>query len=67
MILKHARNETNVIFHQVDEAAMLALEDRWRYLDSGTSMSPPFLIEPSHFEQALSKVKPSVSKKVCAG
>ncbi|ONM15186.1 Cell division control protein 48 homolog C [Zea mays] len=48
---------------EVDEAAMLALEDRWRYLDSGTSMSPPFLIEPSHFEQALSKVKPSVSKK----
>jgi SpoVK/Ycf46/Vps4 family AAA+-type ATPase len=62
MILKHARNGTNIIFHQVDEAALLALEERWSYLDSGTSM-----IEPSHFEQALSKVKPSVSKKVCAG
>jgi len=59
--------ELTCFFDQVDEAAMLAMEERWRYLDSGTSMSPSFLIEPSHFEQALSKVKPSVSKKVCAG
>ncbi|KAF8779103.1 hypothetical protein HU200_003072 [Digitaria exilis] len=47
----------------VNEAAMLAVEERWRLLDNGTSVSPSRLIELSHFEQALSKVKPSVSKQ----
>ncbi|ONM59483.1 cell division control protein 48 homolog C [Zea mays] len=47
----------------VDEAAMLAMAERWMYLDSRTSTSPSSLIEPSHFEEALSKVKPSISKK----
>nr|CAB3483107.1 unnamed protein product [Digitaria exilis] len=49
--------------HYVNEAAMLAVEERWRLLDNGTSVSPSRLIELSHFEQALSKVKPSVSKQ----
>ncbi|CAN6245756.1 unnamed protein product, partial [Urochloa humidicola] len=47
----------------VDQAAMLAMEERWLFLDNGTPVSPSRLIELSHFEQALSKVKPSVSKQ----
>ncbi|KAM0881506.1 hypothetical protein ACQ4PT_032885 [Festuca glaucescens] len=48
----------------VNEAAMAALEERIEFLDNGTSsMSSSALIELSHFEHALSKVKPSVSEQ----
>ncbi|KAL6606482.1 hypothetical protein ACP70R_042135 [Stipagrostis hirtigluma subsp. patula] len=48
----------------VNEAAMVALEERLEFLDNGTSsMSSSCLIELSHFERALSKVKPSVSEQ----
>ncbi|TVU12995.1 hypothetical protein EJB05_46663 [Eragrostis curvula] len=51
----------------VNEAAMAALEERLEFLENGTSsMSSSNLIEPSHFERALSKVKPSVSEQVRA-
>ncbi|CAL5084125.1 unnamed protein product [Urochloa decumbens] len=49
----------------VNEAALLAMEERrrLRFLNNGTSVSPSPLVELSHFEQALSMVKPSVSKQ----
>jgi ribosome biogenesis ATPase len=48
----------------VNEAAMAALEERLEFLDNGiSSMSSSSLIELSHFERALSKVKPSVSEQ----
>ncbi|KAL6861399.1 hypothetical protein ACP4OV_017099 [Aristida adscensionis] len=48
----------------VNEAAMAALEERLEFLDNGTSsMSSSCMIELSHFERALSKVKPSVSEQ----
>ncbi|XP_066369531.1 cell division control protein 48 homolog C-like [Miscanthus floridulus] len=48
----------------VNEAAMVALEERLEFLENGTSsMSSSCLIEISHFERALSKVKPSVSEQ----
>ncbi|KAG2603735.1 hypothetical protein PVAP13_4NG007800, partial [Panicum virgatum] len=48
----------------VNEAAMAALEERLEFLENGTSsMSSSSLIELSHFERALSKVKPSVSEQ----
>ncbi|RLM56377.1 hypothetical protein C2845_PM10G01290 [Panicum miliaceum] len=48
----------------VNEAAMAALEERLEFLDNGTSsMRSSSLIELSHFEGALSKVKPSVSEQ----
>uniref|UniRef100_A0ACD6AB21 Uncharacterized protein n=1 Tax=Avena sativa TaxID=4498 RepID=A0ACD6AB21_AVESA len=48
----------------VNEAAMAALEERIEFLDNGMlSMSSSGLIELSHFEHALSKVKPSVSEQ----
>ncbi|RLN04757.1 hypothetical protein C2845_PM13G00680 [Panicum miliaceum] len=51
----------------VNEAAMAALEERLEFLEKGTlSMSSSSLIELSHFERALSKVKPSVSEQVWA-
>ena len=54
-------------FRQVNEAAMAALEERLEFLENGTSsMSFSSLIELSHFERALSKVKPSVSEQVWA-
>jgi len=44
---------------------MAALEERLEFVENGTSsMSSSCLIELSHFEQALSKVKPSVSEQV---
>jgi hypothetical protein len=44
---------------------MAALEERLEFLENGTSsMSSPCLIEISHFERALSKIKPSVSEQV---
>nr|TKW36248.1 hypothetical protein SEVIR_2G428100v2 [Setaria viridis] len=43
---------------------MAALEERLEFLENGTSsMSSSCLIELSHFERALSKVKPSVSEQ----
>jgi ribosome biogenesis ATPase len=53
---------------QVNGAAMAALEERLELLEDGalslsSSCSDPS-IELSHFEQALSKIKPSVSEKV---
>ena len=55
-------------FRQVNEAAMAALGERLEFLlGNGTSsMSSSSLIELSHFERALSKVKPSVSEQVWA-
>jgi len=55
-------------FRQVNEAAMAALNERLEFLlGNGTSsMSSSSLIELSHFERALSKVKPSVSEQVWA-
>ncbi|CAN6166277.1 unnamed protein product [Urochloa humidicola] len=48
----------------VNEAAMAALEERLDFVENGTSsMSSSCLIELSHFERALSKVKPSVSEQ----
>ncbi|KAJ1257574.1 hypothetical protein BS78_10G006800 [Paspalum vaginatum] len=48
----------------VNEAAMAALEERLEFLEKGTSsMSSSCLIELSHFERALSKIKPSVSEQ----
>ncbi|CAD6338036.1 unnamed protein product [Miscanthus lutarioriparius] len=48
----------------VNEAAMAALEERLEFLENGTSsMSSSCLIEISHFERALSKIKPSVSEQ----
>jgi SpoVK/Ycf46/Vps4 family AAA+-type ATPase len=55
------------LFYQVNEAAMAALEERLDFFEHGTSsMSSSCLIELSHFERALSKVKPSVSEQVSA-
>ncbi|TKW19227.1 hypothetical protein SEVIR_4G006700v4 [Setaria viridis] len=49
----------------VNEAAMAALEERLDFVEHGTSsMSSSCLIELSHFERALSKVKPSVSEQL---
>jgi hypothetical protein len=54
-------------FHQVNEAAMAALEERLEFIENGTSsMGSSCLIKLSHFERALSKIKPSVSEQVCA-
>ncbi|CAN6209010.1 unnamed protein product [Urochloa humidicola] len=48
----------------VNEAAMAALEERLDFVENGTSsMSSSCLIKLSHFERALSKVKPSVSEQ----
>ncbi|CAN6219773.1 unnamed protein product [Urochloa humidicola] len=48
----------------VNEAAMAAAQERQELREKGTpSMSLPCLIELSHFERALSKVKPSVSEQ----
>jgi ribosome biogenesis ATPase len=58
--------ELTCFFHQVNEAAMLAMLERLQFRDNGTPVSPFRLVELSHFEQALSKVKLSVSKQVCA-
>ena len=61
------RMEPMCFFCQVNEAAMAALEERLEFLENGTSsMSSSSLIELSHFERALSKVKPSVSEQVWA-
>jgi ribosome biogenesis ATPase len=53
---------------QVNGAAMAALEERLELLENGalslsSSCSDPS-IELSHFEQALSKIEPSVSEQV---
>ena len=60
--------ELMCFFRQVNEAAMAALNERLEFLlGNGTSsMSSSSLIELSHFERALSKVKPSVSEQVWA-
>ncbi|TVU31628.1 hypothetical protein EJB05_23323, partial [Eragrostis curvula] len=49
----------------VNDAAMVALEERWEFLKNRTSLmsSSPRSIELTHFEQALSKMKPSVSEQ----
>ena len=63
MIRECEKMELMCFFRQVNEAAMAALE----VLENGTSsMSSSSLIELSHFERALSKVKPSVSEQVWA-
>ncbi|GJN29926.1 hypothetical protein PR202_gb18191 [Eleusine coracana subsp. coracana] len=48
----------------VNEAAMAALEERREFRENGaSSMSSSCSIELSHFERALSKMKPSVSEQ----
>ncbi|XP_066374830.1 cell division control protein 48 homolog C-like [Miscanthus floridulus] len=48
----------------INEAAMAALEERLEFIENGTSsLSSSCLIEISHFERALSKIKPSVSEQ----
>ncbi|PWZ19463.1 Cell division control protein 48 C [Zea mays] len=48
----------------VNEAAMAALEERLEFIENGTSsMGSSCLIKLSHFERALSKIKPSVSEQ----
>ncbi|TVU31607.1 hypothetical protein EJB05_23302, partial [Eragrostis curvula] len=53
------------LLNQVNDAAMVALEERWEFHKNRTSSmsSSPRSIELTHFEQALSKVKPSVSEQ----
>lgn len=59
------KTELMCFFHQVNEAAMAALEERLEFLENGmSSMSSSCFIELSHFERALSKIKPSVSEQV---
>ena len=60
--------ELTCFLHQVNEAAMAALDERREFLKNGTSSmsSPPRSIELAHFERALSKVKPSVSEQASA-
>jgi SpoVK/Ycf46/Vps4 family AAA+-type ATPase len=59
--------ELTCFSHQLNEAAMAALEERSEFLENGTSsMSSSCSIELSHFERALSKVKPSVCEQVRA-
>lgn len=48
---------------QMNEAAMIALEENLTSTDS-TSNAAPWTIKTTHFEQALSKISPSVSDKV---
>ncbi|CAD6340577.1 unnamed protein product [Miscanthus lutarioriparius] len=48
----------------INEAAMAALEERLEFIENGTSsLSSSCLIGISHFERALSKIKPSVSEQ----
>lgn len=49
------------ILTQVNEAAMVALDEKEGSVDQG---SGPSVIKTSHFEQALMKISPSVSMKV---
>nr|ACG27474.1 hypothetical protein [Zea mays] len=43
---------------------MAALEERLEFIENGTSsMGSSCLIKLSHFERALSKIKPSVSEQ----
>ena len=60
--------ELTCFLHQVNEAAMAALDERCEFLENGTSSmsSSPRSIELAHFERALSKVKPSVSEQASA-
>nr|CAB3476881.1 unnamed protein product [Digitaria exilis] len=50
---------------RVNEAAIAAMEEKWKLQANRTSSmsSSPHLIELTHFEQALSQLKPSVSEQ----
>lgn len=47
----------------MNEAAMVALEDKLRALDTSCGDTPS-TIKESHFKRALEKISPSVSDKV---
>lgn len=51
--------------HQMNEAAMAALEEKQDSIDQGIENINPWFIKTSHFEHALQKIKPSVAEKVC--
>lgn len=48
----------------MNEAAVLAMQDRDEALRLGVSSGKQRAIETSHFEKALQKISPSVSVKV---